>query len=302
MPEKTAADLTENSSTSTPEKNQKPAGKTQTGKQKAGDKRRPMKVLPNPRVSFTNQIKALRGFAAASGASNKPVTVDDVASIVGFERGTVGMLNPFFVDAGLIQSIQQKNEAWRYVPAPEVISFSRAHEWNPDTAPHKLGPLLRKAWFYDALLPKLSFAPISEDEAVGILGEKASAGPEYKKELRLLIDYLTTAGLVNRDNGNLRLIKTQSTPDNPTTAKEERPPGPDSSKHPQPSSPAQPARSSVATSFAQPTQGIVNFHVDVKVDMSEFADWSADRIASFFSGIAQVLAAKGALEKEATEE
>jgi hypothetical protein len=36
--------------------------------------------------------------------------------------------------------------------------------------------------------------------------------------------------------------------------------------------------------------------------MSELASWEPDRTASFFSGVAQVLAAKGALEKEAMEE
>src|SRR5438874_1993463 len=83
-------------------------------KPKATDKRRPTKLLPSWRMSFANQVKVLRGFAAASGTGTKPVTVDDVANIVGFEPGTVGILNPFFVDTGLIQSIQQKNEARRY--------------------------------------------------------------------------------------------------------------------------------------------------------------------------------------------
>lgn len=270
-------------------------------KQKSNGKRRPIKVLPNARMAFANQIKALRGFAAASGPSTKPVTTDEVASIVGLERSTLALINPFFVDAGLIQSIQQKNQAWRYIPSTEVISFSRAHEWNPETAPQKLAPALSRTWFYEALVPKLSFAPISEQEAVGILGEKASAGPEYKRELRLLIDYIATAGLVSRENGQLRILKSHTLGEPPVAVhpKEERaatPSGEASAKEPSLARPA------VATSFMQPTQGIINFHVDVKVDMAEFADWSADRIASFFSGIAQVLAAKGALEKEASKE
>jgi hypothetical protein len=36
--------------------------------------------------------------------------------------------------------------------------------------------------------------------------------------------------------------------------------------------------------------------------MAEMAGWQADRIASFFAGIAQVLAAKGSIEKVATGE
>ena len=56
------------------------------------------------------------------------------------------------------------------------------------------------------------------------------------------------------------------------------------------------------TTFSQPTEGTVQFHVSVKVDMAEFAGWEPARITSFFGGIAQVLAAKGAIEKEASPE
>jgi hypothetical protein len=38
----------------------------------------------------------------------------------------------------------------------------------------------------------------------------------------------------------------------------------------------------------------------VKVNAQDFAGWSPDRITAFFGGIAQVLAAKGALEREAS--
>lgn len=57
------------------------------------------------------------------------------------------------------------------------------------------------------------------------------------------------------------------------------------------------SRSAVSPSYVHQTAGGVQFQVNVNVDMSEFAGWSADRISAFFSGIAQVLAAKGALEK-----
>ena len=44
----------------------------------------------------------------------------------------------------------------------------------------------------------------------------------------------------------------------------------------------------------------MQFNVSVKVNMQEFAGWQAERVTAFFNGIAQVLAAKGALEKEAS--
>ena len=45
-------------------------------------------------------------------------------------------------------------------------------------------------------------------------------------------------------------------------------------------------------------EGAVSFQVGIQVDMQELRGWEADRIAAFFSGIAQVLAAKGGLERD----
>jgi hypothetical protein len=46
---------------------------------------------------------------------------------------------------------------------------------------------------------------------------------------------------------------------------------------------------------------VLRFNVDVSVDMKEFATWKPDRISAFWAGIAQVLAAKAAVEQEGTE-
>jgi len=39
-------------------------------------------------------------------------------------------------------------------------------------------------------------------------------------------------------------------------------------------------------------QGVINFHFELKIDMEEFRSWAPDRIDSFFSGLAQALAAR----------
>ncbi len=56
----------------------------------------------------------------------------------------------------------------------------------------------------------------------------------------------------------------------------------------------------IATTFSMPAEGIVQFNISVKVNAQDFAGWSPDRITAFFGGIAQVLAAKGALERDAS--
>ncbi len=45
-------------------------------------------------------------------------------------------------------------------------------------------------------------------------------------------------------------------------------------------------------------EGFVRVAVSIRVDMAEFSGWKLERIAAFFAGIAQVLAAKGNVEAE----
>ena len=50
----------------------------------------------------------------------------------------------------------------------------------------------------------------------------------------------------------------------------------------------------VSSNFDQGNpEGLLQFAVNVRVDMAEIRTWRPDRIAAFFTGIAQVLAAKG---------
>ena len=58
----------------------------------------------------------------------------------------------------------------------------------------------------------------------------------------------------------------------------------------------EPRPAAVATAFAQVPEGVLKFSVDVNVDLREFATWQPDRISAFWAGIAQVLAAKAAVE------
>ena len=96
---------------------------------------------------------------------------------------------------------------------------------------------------------------------------------------------MEVAGLIVQENGTVR-PRRQTAESSTTTTTTTLAPAIPTSK-----------TATVATAFATPTEGVVQFHVSVKVDMKEFAGWEPERIASFFSGIAQVLAAKGNVEQ-----
>lgn len=270
------------------EKGEKPSSKPRTKKPKP-QKVRPIKILPSSRISFSKQLDILRAFDAASGPTGKGVRNADVASLANVVASSISLVNSFFLDTGLIQS---KGDTGGFVPSPEVTSFARAHEWNPDTAGQKLAPLIERTWFWEVLQPKISYSPFAEEDAVAELAQAASAGPDYRSQIRLLLDYVVASGLAVRDGDLLRKVSGRVLP----IAKEQV----RAQSAPEQHETASP-RNSVSTAFLTPTEGVVQFHVSVKVDMAEFAGWKPERIAAFFSGIAQVLAAKGNVEKEASQ-
>lgn len=247
---------------------------------------RPTRVLPTDRIAFPKQLDLLRIYAVASGPTRKTVTLAEVENIIKMKSSTISLANPFFTDIGLIQKVDKG-----FVPADALLNYQRAHAWNPDVAAHKLQPVIEATWFAQALLPILHYRPMSETEAIGALADACNASPDYEPQLHLLLDYLSAAGFISSEGGQVRAIIQQAT--------ERSTPAPA-----QPDVPTEvpaasmPSKAAIATAFSQPTEGTVQFHVSVRVDMNEFAGWKADRIAAFFGGIAQVLAAKGALERD----
>jgi hypothetical protein len=245
-----------------------------TTKQEPG---KPCKVLPTARISSSKQLDILRAYAAVS-RGGKPANVNEVAGVMKLAPSTVMMANPFFCSVGLLQ----KTDASAYMPSNEVMNFLHAFEWNSETAAHKLSQLFRDSWFGQLLIPRLKFSEQTEEEALALLSEASAAGKERRKELSTLVDFLELTGVVAREGGQLTIVRT--TPGESVKTVPE-------SVHP----------GSVATTFNQYPAGGVHFDVNVHVDMAEFSAWEPTRIAAFFRGIAEVLAAKANIEKTGSQ-
>jgi hypothetical protein len=273
--------------------NQQPPTQANDQTAKKPEKVKPKRALPTPRISLSSQLDILRGYAHASGTEGKAVKQNELAAVVNMHPNTITMANPFFLDIGLIL----RGEGWGYLPAPEVVSYTNAFDWNTDTAGLKLAPVIANSWFAKELMPKLSMRPMDEADAITDLGTAVGVGKDFAPHIRVLLDYMEVSGLIQRDNG--RISKKNTPTASANTASTEKPAQSTESTETQS---AQGSRSSVSTSFSQPALGVVRFNVSVNVDMAEFAGWKADRIQAFFAGIAQVLAAKGAIEQEASSE
>ncbi len=163
-------------------------------------KAKPSKVLPTDRLSFDKQLNTLRGYAAASGIDRKAVSNREVGVIVQIHENTISICNPFFQDIGLLFKEGQKNR-----PSDEVGDYSQAFEWDGDKAAQKLALVLRKAWFSVALIPKLTFRPLTKDEAISFLANEAKAPKEYKAQLELILEYLKVAGIIQYDGATVTL-------------------------------------------------------------------------------------------------
>lgn len=241
---------------------------------------KPTKTLPTDRVAPAKQLDLLRAYAAASNLGTKAATVNEIADLVKVVPSTVMMCNPFFLSIGLLS----RTDAGTYSPSTEVIAFLRAYEWNQETASQKLAGPMKDAWFGQALMARITFKPIDEEEAITALAEVCNASREYRNQLRIILELLALCGVIQRDNGQVRLVR--NTDQTVTTAAEAVRA---TAAEPEP-------RTGVDTAFSG-SEGGVTFSVNVSVDMREFGTWRPERIAAFFSGIAQVLAAKANVER-----
>jgi hypothetical protein len=263
----------------------------ETSEEKAAKKEpKPTRTLPTNRIARVKQFEILRAFGAISGPDSRTVSNVEVSKIVNLHSATVGLITPFFVDIGLLQKASDG-----LVPASEVGEFTQAYEWNPETAFQRVAGVLKRSWFFSVLDTRLRFKPLTKNEAIQELAVFCSAGPSYRGQLETLLEYLDEAGLIAIEGDQLRRPKQSATEGPPEDRRESL-----HNNQPADARRDESRHSPLTTSFSSSGAGIVQFNVSVKVDMNELSGWEPSRIAAFFAGIAQVLAAKGQAEKQTT--
>lgn len=236
--------------------------------------------LPTYRAGFAKHMDCLRAYAVLSEGGTKAVHYVKIADIIKLHEANVSSMNPFFQECGFIEK-----QAGGYVPHAAVVEYNRAHQWNPENAAEKLGGLVLASWFGQALSQRLQFRPMTEDEAIEMLAAECNAGPEMKGQLRMLIEFAEASGVVRREGGQLFALRG-------TPVAQTEPVVLSTIASPRVTPESFPAPAAAASQAASPAGGAINFQVSVNVDLAQMKGWSADRIAAFFAGIAQVLAAQ----------
>lgn len=255
---------------------------------------KPTRALPTPRMSFPKQLEVLRAFAVAAGQTNKPVNNTELANLTKLNVSSASYNNVFFAESGFITKIGNG-----YVPATEVASFARTWAFDPAKAAHKLAPLMRRTWYGDVVLRELAMRPRPENDLISELGDLAAATTDYRPQLRLLLDYLEAAGLVERDGSTVREGPTARGQD--SSRSEDNGTAPEAPLQTQAPPTRREPTGPVATSFSQSPEGAIQFSVNVNVDLRELAQWRPEVVAAFFNGVAQVISAKAMVERDVSK-
>jgi hypothetical protein len=234
----------------------------------------PTESLPTTRIAFAKQQRVLLAYGYESNNGTEAVKIEQVAKAVEMNASTVSLANPFFEKIGLLSKVGRA-----FMPTAPVLEFARAFKWNPETAAEKLQPVFALAWFTRALQPKLQMRDMTADEALQTLAERASAEPEYKPNLSLILEYMEWVGLIRRDGAGISWVWREDRP-------LEEP------KMPPTEQPSRDENAAPRSTSDQNSPGVVRLNVNVSIDMAELSGWSAERITAFFAGVAQVLAAQ----------
>ena len=255
----------------------------------ASARARPTRVIPTDRINFAKQMELLRAYAAASTPDHRPVGLKDAAEVAGIHASNVSAANSFFLDCGLMT---RPEGGGGLVPSEEVFAYAHANEWDPATAAQKLRPIVERTWFATALMPKLAFKAMEATAVVTVLGEAAAAGPDVKKQLGMLVDYLAAAGLVSVDGGVVKAIR----------EREDAEAGRRLGKHedaqrPAPKKDEEPPRRREAPVAPAPMHGSgIHLNIEIAIEARDLATWTPERVSAFFKGLADVMAAKSRME------
>lgn len=157
-------------------------------------------AIPTNRLTLPKQVEIIRAYGAAYEASGGAVGIEEVTKFVGMAPATVSQTNAFLQDSGIL-----RKDGRRFVPAAEVQAMNRLYEVNKDKALAKLGPLMERSWFGKLVVPKLKFRPMPEEDVVHELLEAATAEAQHLPQIRMLVDYLVMTGVVERENGLLKV-------------------------------------------------------------------------------------------------
>lgn len=158
--------------------------------------------LPSERIPFELHFEVLRRFQTATGNGREAVPATAVEGI-GLRQQAAQLNTGFLTAIGLLS----EEERGKFKPTNEALSFLVTRSANEDRARPIIRALLEGQWFTETAKIVLASKPVvSEQELCQELAIAAATDATRKGgALKVLVDYLTYAGVVRRTEQGLTL-------------------------------------------------------------------------------------------------
>lgn len=178
-------------------------------------------ILPSERFPFQLHFDVLKQFVIRTRNGQDAIT-SDKAEGNGIPVQAAQINVRFWKDIGLLATADRG----RYLPTPETIKFVQARTVGEAHAKPLLRELLLKTWFGELAINQFRLEPLmAEDRFIGELALAAETDKSKKERaLRVILDYLVYAGILNRDDRGLTLA-VASPPSDGASPKEVSPVG-----------------------------------------------------------------------------
>jgi hypothetical protein len=246
---------------------------------------RTRKPLPTDRAKFATQTDALRAFVRASNRGEEAVGAAEVAARISITEATAGLVNSFFVEAGFLT----KEGKGRYKPVAAVNEYTRLHSFDPEKAQKQLAQPLRTSWYFTEVASELQGGPATEDTLINVLALAAGAEGDRRPQLELVLDWLEYAGLIVRDNGNVRLA---DQPETDADASGES--GQTADTQVEPETPV--TKSKGATKERGNAPQVIGFSFEFSLTADDLRKLTPEQITATFEAVGKVMAIKAAME------
>jgi len=110
------------------------------------------------------------------------------------------------------------------VPTGDLLSFSKAMQFDASKAWMKLSSALAKTWFAQEILARAKMKELEESDAIMCLAECSGAGVAHTAQLKTLLDYLVLVKLIVRNGSKIKLGGAESASSEAGKGKNDKPP------------------------------------------------------------------------------
>lgn len=181
--------------------------------------------LPDVRSKFEQHFDIIKAYVVASNEGKIPVSWKDFKTLIDFNVQYVSGNNKFLENLGLI--IRAEKNKGKYLPTNTAVELYNALKWKKEAkAKSILYKVLVSSWFFASTKQLLELkGSATERELLEKLGYDVEADPEkHINALKVLIEYMTFAALINCDNDTFTLLETPSEEEELLEAKDKESP------------------------------------------------------------------------------